>query len=138
MFRRHGEHRIKKAKPQSAEVFYGHSAESTIGFLRCTGVELDDGSHVIANLVILAAGAWMPSVVDAEGRAIATLQLNEEEQKLLDYLPINFNVSRGMFVTPPYNKERLPNSQLKYQSISHSFGEGTTQCLHLCESAKLG
>ncbi|KAJ6137530.1 fructosyl amino acid oxidase [Penicillium samsonianum] len=49
------------------KVLYGHSAESIIGFLRCTGVELDDGSHVFADLVILAAGAWTPSVVDLEG-----------------------------------------------------------------------
>lgn len=64
------------------KVLYGHSTKSTIGFLRCTGVELDDGSHVFANLVILAAGAWTPSVVDLEGRATATCQV-------LSYLPLN-------------------------------------------------
>lgn len=100
---RNPNHRVRK-------VLYGHSAESTLGFLRCTGVELDGGSHVFANLFILAAGAWTPSVVDLEGRATATCQLLSylplnEEQKSLDSLPTYFNVSHGIFIIPPHNKE---------------------------------
>ncbi|KAJ5681133.1 fructosyl amino acid oxidase [Penicillium majusculum] len=107
------------------KVLYGHSAESTLGFLRCTGVELDGGSHVFANLFILAAGAWTPSVVDLEGRATATCQLlsylplNEEEQKSLDSLPIYFNNSK------PVVMDLVTKIQRKYQSISQPFGEDT-------------
>ncbi|CAI7589618.1 unnamed protein product [Penicillium palitans] len=84
------------------KVLYGHSTKSTIGFLRCTGVELDDGSHVFANLVILAAGAWTPSVVDLEGRATATCQ----NAKLVVM-------------------DSVTKIQRKYQSISQPFGEDT-------------
>ncbi|PLB43924.1 fructosyl amino acid oxidase [Aspergillus steynii IBT 23096] len=82
-------------------------AEST----RCTGIELHDGSHVFADLVILAAGAWTPSLVDLEGRAAATgqvlayLPITEHEQRTMGSVPIYFNVSRGMFMVPPHNRE---------------------------------
>ncbi|KAI9041582.1 NAD(P)/FAD-dependent oxidoreductase [Aspergillus affinis] len=79
---------------------------------RCTGVEIHDGSQVLADLVILATGAWTPSLVDLEGRAAATGQVlaympvtEEEQRKLGSTTPLYFNVSRGMFMVPPHNKE---------------------------------
>ncbi|KAK1150222.1 hypothetical protein N8T08_000124 [Aspergillus melleus] len=82
------------------------------GPARCNGVELCDGSRVLADLVVLAAGAWTPSLVDLEGRAAATgqvlayLPVSEKEQRELgSTTPLYFNVSRGMFMVPPHNKE---------------------------------
>lgn len=109
IFRRHAEHNIKiKPNHRVRKVFYGHFVESTIGFLRCTGVELDDGSMSLRTWSSLPP---VPSVVDLEGRATATCQvlsylpLNEEEQKSLDSLPIYFNMSHGVLIISPHNKE---------------------------------
>lgn len=77
--------------------------------VRCSGVELHDGSQVYADLVIVAAGAWTPSLVDLQGRAAATgqilayLPITESEHKDLNASPIYFNVSRGMFMLPPHD-----------------------------------
>lgn len=90
---------------------------------RCCGVELDDGSLVRADLVILAAGAWTPSLVDLGGRAVATgqvlsyLTLSDEEQEALKSSPIYFNVSRGMFMVPPHHNElKLGRHGFGYQN----------------------
>ena len=78
---------------------------------RCRGAELDDGFRVFADLVILAAGAWSPSLVDLRGQAMATgqvlayLAITEAEQKALNSSPVYFNISRGMFLIPPHNCE---------------------------------
>jgi sarcosine oxidase/L-pipecolate oxidase len=78
---------------------------------RCTGVMLEDDSHVTADFVILAAGAWTPTLIDLKGRAIATgqtlayLQISDEEERALATKPTVFNMSIGMFIIPPRGKE---------------------------------
>ncbi|CAH0057892.1 unnamed protein product [Clonostachys solani] len=90
---------------------------------RCCGVELFDGCQLSASLVILAAGAWTPSLVDLSGQAMATgqvlayLPINEQEQRALKSSPIYFNVSRGMFMIPPHNRElKLGRHGFGYQN----------------------
>ena len=78
---------------------------------RCTGVELDDGTKLSADLIVLAAGAWTPSLVDMQGRALATgqalayLSLSEAEQESLGRRPTVLNMSTGMFIIPPRGRE---------------------------------
>lgn len=74
---------------------------------RVTGVELEDGSSVEADLVVLATGAWTGKLVDLRGRAEATaqvlayVQLSEDERIALKDMPVLLNLSTGMFVIPP-------------------------------------
>ncbi|KAI4128811.1 MAG: hypothetical protein LQ347_004024, partial [Umbilicaria vellea] len=74
---------------------------------RVTGVELEDGTAVEADLVILAAGAWTGKLVDLRGRAeaaaqvLAYVQLSEGERIALKDMPVLLNMSTGMFVVPP-------------------------------------
>lgn len=74
---------------------------------RVTGVELEDGSTVEADLVILATGAWTGKLVDLRGRAEATaqvlayVQLSEDERNALKDMPVLLNMSTGMFIIPP-------------------------------------
>lgn len=102
-----------KIRPNSRvrRLIYEKAEKSGSGKPRCRGVELEDGSCVNADLVILAAGAWSPSLVDLGGQAMATgqvlsyLAITEAEQKVLNSSPVYFNVSRGMFMIPPHNCE---------------------------------
>ena len=102
-----------------------YEADTNLGGdeVRCSGVELQDGSHIYADLVIVAAGAWTPSLVDLQGRAAATgqvlayLPISESEQKTLDASPIYFNISRGMYMFPPHdNKLKIGRHGFGYQN----------------------
>jgi len=81
------------------------------GRSQCTGAMLEDGSRVTADLVILAAGAWTPTLIDLKGRAMATgqtlayLDLSDEEAQRLASRPTIFNMSIGMFIIPPRGRE---------------------------------
>jgi len=73
----------------------------------CTGIELANGEHINADLVVLAAGAWSPSLIDLQGRCLATgqtmafLEISEQEQAAMAHRPTVMNMSRGMFIIPP-------------------------------------
>ncbi|KAI0178644.1 FAD dependent oxidoreductase-domain-containing protein [Hypoxylon sp. FL1284] len=83
-------------------------ADETTG--RVTGARLQDGSTLSADLVIAAAGAWTPMLVDLSSQAAATgqglgyLDLTEEEQARLEKMPVLLNISTGFFVLPPRNR----------------------------------
>jgi sarcosine oxidase/L-pipecolate oxidase len=76
---------------------------------KVTGVELTDGNHIMADLVILATGAWTGRLVDLRGRAEATgqvlsyVEISDEEQAKLETMPILLNFSTGIFIIPPQN-----------------------------------
>ncbi|KAL8419918.1 hypothetical protein RB594_002901 [Gaeumannomyces avenae] len=76
---------------------------------KITGVTLDDGRAMSADLVILATGAWTGGLVDLRGRAVATAQtlayldITDEEQAALAAQPVILNLSSGLFVIPPRN-----------------------------------
>jgi sarcosine oxidase/L-pipecolate oxidase len=76
---------------------------------KVTGVELTDGNQIMADLVILATGAWTGRLVDLRGRAEATgqvlsyLKISDEEQAKLGNMPILLNFSTGIFIIPPRN-----------------------------------
>lgn len=87
------------------------AAADAAGKSRCTGVLLENGEELKADLTVLAAGAWTPSLIDLQGRCVATAQvltytdITEEEQKSLQDNPTVMNLSRGMFIIPPRGKE---------------------------------
>lgn len=110
--RRLGGNRLKvRTNTRVKQLLYQTNGKYLAGGVCCTGVELLNGSCVDADLVIVAAGAWTPSLVDVQGRAAATGQvlaympISTSEQKALDASPIYFNVSRGMFMLPPHDNE---------------------------------
>ncbi|KAJ9165625.1 FAD dependent oxidoreductase [Coniochaeta hoffmannii] len=74
-----------------------------------TGATLASGQTLSADLVILAAGAWTPSLLDlsgqatATGQAVAYLPLTDEEQASLSGMPVLLNLTTGLFIIPPSN-----------------------------------
>lgn len=74
---------------------------------RVRGVRLADGSALAADLTVLAAGAWTPSLVDLAGRAVATgqalayMDLSPAEQERLRRVPTLLNLSTGYFIITP-------------------------------------
>ncbi|KAI1487854.1 FAD dependent oxidoreductase-domain-containing protein [Biscogniauxia mediterranea] len=79
---------------------------------RVTGVRLlakNEGENetLSADLVVVAAGAWTPALVDLSGQAVATgqvigyVRITEEEQARLGAAPVLLDLSDGLFVIPP-------------------------------------
>ncbi|KAJ5728361.1 hypothetical protein N7493_004691 [Penicillium malachiteum] len=74
---------------------------------RAIGVELEDASNVLADLVVLATGAWTPRLVDLRGKAVATgqaiayIKISDAEQRELENLPTILNFATGIFIIPP-------------------------------------
>ncbi|OTA80271.1 hypothetical protein M434DRAFT_228998 [Hypoxylon sp. CO27-5] len=86
------------------------SLETDESTKRVTGARLKDGSILSADLVIVAAGAWTPTLVDLSQQAVATgqvlgyIDLTEEEQEKLEKSPVILNLSTGLFMIPPRNR----------------------------------
>jgi sarcosine oxidase/L-pipecolate oxidase len=74
-----------------------------------SGALLSDGAKLTADLTVLAAGAWSPSLLDMRGTCKATgqplvyLTLTPEEQEKLASVPTILNLSTGMFAITPSN-----------------------------------
>ena len=72
----------------------------------CKGVVTADGTKHEADVVILAAGAWTPSLLDmkgqltAKGHSVAHIQLTPSETKHYAALPIMDNLELGYFFPP--------------------------------------
>lgn len=77
---------------------------------RVTGVRLKDGSSLNAEFVIIAAGAWTPSLIDLTGQAVATgqvlayMDITQEEQEKLGKGPVLMSMTKGTFIIPPRNR----------------------------------
>lgn len=76
-----------------------------------TGAQLEDGKLLTADLVILATGAWTATLLDLSGQATATgqvigyLDITEEEQEQLGKMPTLLNLTNGLFIIPPVNRQ---------------------------------
>ncbi|KAB5518833.1 putative fructosyl amino acid protein [Coniochaeta sp. 2T2.1] len=74
-----------------------------------TGIKLQDGRTLTADLAILAAGAWTASLLDMSGQATATgqvvayMDITDEEQASLAKMPVLLNLTTGLFIIPPSN-----------------------------------
>ncbi|KAI0905400.1 FAD dependent oxidoreductase-domain-containing protein [Ustulina deusta] len=96
---------------------------------RVTGARLSDGRSFSADLVIVAAGAWTPTLVDLAGSAVATgqciayLRLTDDEQAKLAEIPVCLNLTDGCFVIPPRDGvlkiARHSYGYLNPQPVSH-------------------
>lgn len=90
---------------------------------KVTGVRLQDGTSLRAELVVVAAGAWSPSLVDLRGLAMATGQvvaytdLTDEEQARLANVPVLMNMTNSTFmITPSNNVVKIGRHAYGYQN----------------------
>ncbi|KAH7126005.1 putative sarcosine oxidase [Dactylonectria macrodidyma] len=72
----------------------------------CNGVETVDGTRYYADKVVLAAGAWTPTLVDLEDQCVskawvlAHIQLTPEEAALYKNIPVVYDGEYGFFFEP--------------------------------------
>ncbi|KAL8670494.1 MAG: hypothetical protein Q9168_004976 [Polycauliona sp. 1 TL-2023] len=83
---------------------------------RVCGVQLTDSSSLRADLIILATGAWTPSLLDLTGRVQSTAQclaylpLTSSEAEAMSAMPVLLNLSTGYFVIPPAQNSASPSA----------------------------
>jgi sarcosine oxidase / L-pipecolate oxidase len=86
-------------------LFSEPSAET--GQREVQGAQLADGSVRRADLTILSAGAWTPSLLDmrgiasSSGQVLGYVDLTPEEQEVISKMPVVLNLSTGLFAIPP-------------------------------------
>lgn len=80
---------------------------------KVTGVVLKSGEKIPAELVVVAAGAWTPSLlanpsvnmrmpeVVATGQTVAMIKLTPEEYEIQKHAPVVFNLDTGYYIFPP-------------------------------------
>ncbi|KAL4969945.1 NAD(P)/FAD-dependent oxidoreductase [Aspergillus stella-maris] len=74
---------------------------------RVVGVNLADGSHLLAAHVILATGAWSNRLIDlshnasSSGQPVGFIQLTPDEAQKFAKTPVMINMTSGVFVFPP-------------------------------------
>ncbi|OJJ00707.1 hypothetical protein ASPVEDRAFT_51832 [Aspergillus versicolor CBS 583.65] len=74
---------------------------------RVVGVNLADGSHLLAAQVILATGAWSNRLLDlrhtasSSGQPVGFIQLTSEEADKFAKVPVMINMTTGVFSFPP-------------------------------------
>ena len=73
-----------------------------------TGVVLSCGRELTADLTVVAAGAWSPTLtnllqgrVQATGHPLAYIRLTESEQERYAAMPVMMNLSSGFIAIPP-------------------------------------
>jgi sarcosine oxidase/L-pipecolate oxidase len=93
------------------------------------GVVLESGEKIMADLTVLAAGAWSPKFIDlrgiasASGQVITYIDITQEEEDGLKDNPVLLNYSNGMFIIPPRHKTlkiaRHGYGYANFQTIPH-------------------
>lgn len=106
-----------------------------------SGARLADDSILIAELTIVAAGAWSPALLDLRGIAKATgqvlcyLPITAAEQEKLGSQPTLLNFSTGMFLLPPSNNilkiARHGHGYINPMTIPHPEKPGETITISL-------
>ena len=103
------------------------------------GAQLNDGQRLHADLTILAAGAWTPTLLDlrgilqATGQVLAYLELSDTEAAQLSKTPTQLNMSTGMTkhsglfaIPPPHPSQQIlfPNKErrLYWKIARHCHG----------------
>lgn len=96
--------RVKFITGQARRLIFTPDGE---GGHHVSGAELVDDTSITADLTILAAGAWTPSLLDMRGIASATGQvlgyipLSPSESSILERNPTILNESTGLFIITP-------------------------------------
>ncbi|KAL3490025.1 FAD dependent oxidoreductase [Aspergillus germanicus] len=92
---------------------------------KVVGVNLVDGTHLLASQVILATGAWSNRLIDlshaaaSSGQPVGFLQLTPEEAQKFAKVPVMINFTTGVFSFPP-----TPGSNI-LKLARHGYGYAT-------------
>lgn len=103
------------------------------------GALLADGSELHADLTILAAGAWTPTLLDmreilqATGQILSYIELSDDEAAALSKTPTQLNMSTGMTkhagccaIPPPHPSQMISHPgherQLCWKIARHGYG----------------
>jgi len=98
------------------------------------GVVTKDGRRVYADTVVLAAGAWSPSLVSlsshitATGQVLAYFSISPEQQKKMRKQPVMLNLSSGWFVFPPSGDGEVKVARHAYGYINSRNGHVSIPC----------
>lgn len=105
----HAENALVKLRERCAKAGVQFAHEKVVSVLfegeKAVGVSTESGKKLSGDLVILAAGAWTPSILDlssqviATGQAVGYIELSEKEQERYGKMPVLLNFSSG---TGPY------------------------------------
>jgi sarcosine oxidase/L-pipecolate oxidase len=74
---------------------------------KVSGVDLENGEKIFADLTIVAAGSYSPTLLDMRGvvatsaEVFAYIQLTDEEALRLKEMPAIINLTKGWFIMPP-------------------------------------
>lgn len=99
---------------------------------KITGVTLKSGEVVPADLVVVAAGAWTPALLQspgidirmpasevvATGQVVAMVKLEGEELALHNKAPVVFNLDNGYYIFPP-TKEGIVKMAIHGAGYTH-------------------
>ncbi|KAJ9112681.1 hypothetical protein QFC22_006183 [Naganishia vaughanmartiniae] len=81
---------------------------------RCIGVITKDGEKHYADRVVMATGAWSPSLIDLAGQCVskcwivAHLELSEEEARRYKSIPVVYNEEVGFCFEPRFIRHHEP------------------------------
>lgn len=117
----------KVRKSGRVEFVQGEAARLDVesGSNRIRGVVLADGRAILADLTVLATGAWTPTLVDLRGRASANAQvmayfdISNQAAKALEGIPVHLNIASGCFLFPP---NRKADGGWEIKAARHSYG----------------
>lgn len=103
----------------------------------CIGVITADGSRHDADIVVIAAGAWTPSLLDvsdqltAKGHAVGHIQLTKEETAHYEKMPLFDNLEQGYFFPPtPDGIFKVAHSVFIKNTMRHPETSITTSVPH--------
>lgn len=132
---------IQRARERKGVVFQRGKARRLLvrtagddvkGKRKVIGAELEDGTQLLADLTILAAGAWSGALLDLRGRAeargqvVAYVPISPSEKEALAKVPVLLNLSTGMFIIPPVYDPIARSWVTKVARHSYGYGNPTT------------
>ncbi|MDI1493027.1 MAG: hypothetical protein OHK93_004811 [Ramalina farinacea] len=94
-------------RASAASLLTSPTSPTNDGSVHLLGVTTTSALPLHADVIILATGAWTPSLLDLRGRAKATAQvlaylpLTDEEARMLAGMKVLLNLGTGMFAIPP-------------------------------------
>jgi sarcosine oxidase/L-pipecolate oxidase len=102
--------RVKFITASVSKLLIDHTTNTVSGVLLKSSSSSTSTSTLTADLTILAAGAWTPSLLDlrgickSTGQTIVYCPLSAQEQAALGQNPTILNLSSGLFIIPPSHR----------------------------------
>jgi sarcosine oxidase/L-pipecolate oxidase len=121
-------HRVHFRHAEVARLLFHHSSSSSSSSSSVRGVQLTSGEELLADLTVLAAGAWTPKLLDlrgiasATGQALTYVDITAAEELALSQpgQPVLLCENDGLFIIPPRG------GKLKVGRHSYGYANPTT------------